>query len=148
MASPNAPNRSTTLERARRRFEHWRRARRSGARIPNALWALAVAVAREHGVNPTSECLHVDFNHLKKRLATGSSPPRESKDFAFGLKGPARPPRPSTATFVELTPSPSALSPCTIELENVQGAKMKIHLASPEAVDLVALSRSLWVGKR
>jgi hypothetical protein len=41
---------------------------------------------------------------------------------------------------------PSGLCSCTIELEK-QGAKMKIHLARPDMVDLVALSRSFWEWK-
>jgi hypothetical protein len=123
----------TTLEQARRRFESWRRRRASsrgvGSRIPEALWALAVAAAREHGLNPTAQFLHLDYNHLKKRLHAAS--------------GAARLKRPRAA-FVEL-PTPSHhLSPCTIELENAHGAKLKIHLANPASVDWVALTRSFW----
>lgn len=158
------------LERARRRFDRWRRTRRHGARIPNALWALAVAAAREHGINPTSEHLHLDFNHLKKRLEADSvttvaarnefpkraeAPfPRAThppKDSEFRFQGSARRRRRSLtkgATFVELAPAPAALPPCTIELENAQGAKMRIHLASPEGLDLAALIASLGKWKR
>jgi len=119
----------TTLEQTRQRFEQWRKARPSLSPIPKALWALAVKMAEEHGVSRTAQTLRLDYYTLKERLQA-----------AGGL---ARLPR-STSAFVELLPQPSGLSPCTIELENGQGAKMRIHLARPEAVDLLALSRSLW----
>jgi hypothetical protein len=119
----------TTLEQARQRFEHWRKVRPSISPIPKALWAVAVKVAQEHGVSRTAQTLRLDYDTLKKRLQAAD--------------GSARLPQP-TSTFVELLPQPSGLSLCTIELENGQGAKMKIHLARPEAVDLLALSRSLW----
>jgi hypothetical protein len=119
----------TTLEQARHEFEHWRKVRPSLSPIPKALWALAVKIAQEHGVSRTAETLRLNYYTLKERLhAAGDS---------------AHLPR-ATSTFIELVPPPSGLCPCTIELENGQGAKMKIHLARPEAVDLVALSRSLW----
>jgi hypothetical protein len=67
----------------------------------------------------------------------------------MGARGRRRLPPPSgAATFVELVPPPAALSPCTIELENARGEKMKIHLPHLEAADLAALSRSLWSRKR
>jgi len=122
-----------TMEQARRRFECWRKTRPPTSRIPDALWTLAVEIAREHGVNPTARTLRLNHTALKKR---------------FQAAGGRACPQPPSATFVELVPPPTALSPCTIELENAQGAKMKIHLASPETLDLVALSRSLWSRKR
>lgn len=119
----------TTLELARQRFEGWRKVRPSLSPIPKALWALAVKMAQEHGVSRTSQTLRLDYYTLKERVQAAD--------------GSARLPQPTSA-FVELLSQPSGLSPCTIELENGQGAKMKIHLARPEAVDLLALSRSLW----
>ena len=64
--------------------------------IPQDLWALAVEVAREHGVNATAHVLHLNHTALKKRVqAAGASVRR-------------RPPR---ATFVELPAPSSSLSP-------------------------------------
>lgn len=115
----------TTLEQARRQFERWRKVRPSLSPIPKPLWALAVKIAQEHGVSRTAQTLRLNYHALKERLPAARLPQ-------------------ATSAFVELVPQPSGLSPCTIELENGQGAKMKIHLARPEAVDLLALSRSLW----
>jgi hypothetical protein len=49
------------------------------------------------------------------------------------------------ATFLELAPPASAgACDCTLELENASGVKMRVHLKSTQAPDLVALSRSFW----
>ena len=117
----------TTLEQARQRFEHWRKIRPSLSPIPKALWTLAVKIAQEQGVSRTAQALRLNYATLKEYLKAAG--------------GSARLPQ-QTSTFVELVP-PSGLCSCTIELEK-QGAKMKIHLARPEVVDLVALSRRLW----
>src|SRR4029077_10101103 len=53
-----------------RRLERWRRQRSGRARIPEALWATAGELAREHGVNPVSRVLRLEFNHLKRIAET------------------------------------------------------------------------------
>jgi hypothetical protein len=127
--------RRPTMERVRRRFEHWRSSRPSFSPIPEGLWALAVEVAREHGVNAAAQVLHLNHTALKKRV--------QAVKPNSGLEGPVRRRR-SRASFVELPTPPQPLSPCTIELENAQGAKLKIHLANPASLDWVALTRSFW----
>ncbi len=122
-----------TMEQARQRFERWRKARPPFSPIPQALWALAVKVASEHGVSQTAQALRLSYNALKKHL---------------GSAGSSAPPPQPTATFVELVPPPTGFALCTLELENARGDKMKVHLARPEAVDWVALSRSLWSAER
>jgi hypothetical protein len=125
-----------SIAHTRRRFESWRKTRPPTSRIPDALWAMAVKAASEHGINQTARALRLNHTALKKRLPSAG--------------GRRQRPQPASgaATFVEFVPPPMALSPCTIELENTQGAKMRIHLARPEALDLVALSRSLWSVER
>jgi hypothetical protein len=118
----------TTLEQARQQFEHWREVRPSLSPIPKKLWALAVKIAQEHGVSRTAETLRLNYYTLKERLQTAGGSTHRPQ---------------STSTFVELVPQPSGAL-CTIELEVGQGAKMKIQLARPEAVDLVALIRNFW----
>jgi hypothetical protein len=127
MTTQNIPAVATTLEQARQQFEQWRETRPRFSPIPETLWTLAVAMAREHGVNQAAQLLRLNYTALKRRVN--------------GARGPARPQQPS-ATWVERVPP--ALSPCTIELENAQGLKMKIQVTSPQAVDWVALARSFW----
>ena len=49
------------------------------------------------------------------------------------------------APFIELVaPTPAGLCHCTLELENTDGAKMRIQLRSTAMPDLAAISRSFW----
>jgi hypothetical protein len=49
------------------------------------------------------------------------------------------------ATFVELLPPGAAsLSVCTIEMENIQGGKMKIQLQSLDTSGLSVLANGFW----
>jgi len=130
MRTRNSPL-STKLQRTRRRFTHWRRARKRGSPIPDALWASAVELARDYGLYRTTQALRLDYNVLKKRLESASrhSSPGESS-------GP---------TFFELVPPGQALFPeCVIELENPHGTKMRIHLKGANIPDLAALSSAFW----
>ena len=122
-----------TINRARRRFERWRKTRPPFSPIPEALWALAAKVASQHGVSKTAQALRLSYNALKKHLDSADA----------SVHGPQLP-----ARFVEIVPPPIGFAACIIEMENAQGAKMKIHLARPEAVDWVALSRGLWGRER
>jgi hypothetical protein len=58
------------LEEAERRFERWRKARSPHSRspIPKALWALAVEVAQEYGLNPTTRTLRLNHTALKEHV--------------------------------------------------------------------------------
>ena len=51
---------SEELAQARRRFKRWREVRTGRARIPEALWAIAVGLAREHGLNQTAGALRLN----------------------------------------------------------------------------------------
>jgi hypothetical protein len=118
------------LERVQSRFDLWRKTRKRCSPIPETLWTSAVELVREHGLHRTARALRLNYYSLKKRLLTVEGPP-------CGL--------PNQATFVELlSPGGSGLSVCTIEMENVRGGKMKIHLQGLESPDLVVLSNSFW----
>jgi hypothetical protein len=121
------------LERVRQRFDRWRRSHRSRARISDSLWAAAVRAAGTCGVHRTAKALGVDYYSLKKRV-------QQEAATAVGVSqgGDAVP-------FIELTPAASASScQCDVELESVDGAKMRVHLRSLQMPDLAALSRSFW----
>jgi len=121
------------LEALRRRFKQWRRSRKIGSRIPEALWAAAVKLAEAHGIHVTAKALGVDYYSLKKRLEEKPASPSR-------MSAPVR-----GATFVELPAAARIGIPeCILELEDVDGAKMRIQLNGIAAPDLAALSRSLW----
>jgi hypothetical protein len=125
------PRRKTptiSLEEAKARFEEWRQNRQGKAGIPDALWAIAVEVARKEGVSRTSTELRVEWNHLKRRMAEASGTWR----------------RTAPPAFVELVAAPTqSLPECTIELEGRRG-KLRICVNGAPASYLAALSRELW----
>ena len=50
------------------RFNVWRASRNAGGRIPAELWAVAVDMAKVHGLNRMSKELRLDCSGLKRRL--------------------------------------------------------------------------------
>ena len=117
-----------TLEEAKARFEEWRNSRSGKSRIPAELWSSAVEVARKEGVSRTSTELRVEWNELKRRVATAGAQRR----------------RPASPAFVELLAPPAESIPeCMIELEGRRG-KLRIHVKGAPASYLATLSRELW----
>jgi len=105
-------------------FENWRRDRKRGERIPGNLWAAAVELAKQHGVWPTARALHLDHSRLKRCVRNGEDDEKSSG-------------------FVELIPEGSVLCACIVEMEDGQGARMRVEMKGA-AVDVTALSRTFW----
>lgn len=125
---PRSKKQTVSLEEVKGRFEEWRSNRKGKAPIPDELWAAAAEVAQREGVSRTSTELHVEWNHLKRRMAAPS-----------GTSSKPTPPR-----FVELVaPRGKALPECVIELE-CRHAKLRIQLTDASASYLATLSRELW----
>ena len=120
---------SGELQSAHRQFEQWRRTRRTGDRIPDRLWASAVAVARRHGAYRTARLLHLEGRKLKQ-LVSGAHPAPSAS---------------MAPTFVELpVPAVAGSGECTIEIEGPHGGRLRVQLRGTAVPDLVALSRVLW----
>jgi len=114
------------LARARSRFQAWRE-RRTGRRIPQHLWDLAVRLVNRHGVSRTAAAFGLDYYSLKKRFESAVREPASSR--------PA---------FVEL-PAPVVLNrQCQFELDNGTGATLRVHLVGYDAADVATLARSFW----
>jgi hypothetical protein len=117
------------MRRVCRRFERWRKGHKARLPIPEALWAEAAKVAREHGVFRVSKALHLEYGKLK-RMAAASPAPLQ--------------PAVTPATFLELMPPQAiGLAGCLIELEGPRG-KMRVEWKGATAADLAELSRVLW----
>ncbi len=113
----------TRLEAGRRRFERWRRTRKGHSRIPEPLWTSAAKLAGAYGLCRTARTLGLDYNALKRRVASAG------RHNSPGGKATAQ--KTGTA-FVELvTPQPACLPECIVELEHPDGAKMRIHWRGP-----------------
>jgi hypothetical protein len=59
------------LARGQARFRAWRKL---GDRIPLRLWALAVRMARLHGLNRTAVAFGLDRQYLQRRIVTMDAP--------------------------------------------------------------------------
>ena len=114
MKNPRKTPLPAKLARGRRRFERWRHDHKPPTRLPESLWSLAVGLAQEYGLSRTSRILRLDYNGLKKRL----------EFLAPDETSPATAPPP----FLELLPpgTPSTVE-CTLEREDAQGIKIRIH---------------------
>ena len=115
-----------------RHIEEWRSSRRRRMPMPEPLWTRAANLARQYSVAQVSRFLRLDYYSLKERLKqqASSSTAQETNDIA---------------TFLELpAPARPGVSECLLELEDADGAKMRIQLKGVETPDLVALSRSFW----
>jgi hypothetical protein len=115
------------LVRGRSRFQAWRRKRKAGSRVPQALWTIAVRLAKTHGVSRTATVLGLDYYGLRKRTEAVAGEPQANG-----------------AAFVEW-PSPVMVGKhCRLELDNGAGATMRVELVGYDAADVEALSRSFW----
>ena len=122
------------LERARQRFERWRRTRKGHARIPESLWSVAVKAARRFGLHRTSRALRLEYRVLKRRVEVDAADPASSQKEA-------------APSFVELLAVGKGSRPeCVVELEDPSGARMRIELNGIAPSDLAALTRSLRAG--
>ena len=118
------------LARGRDRFQAWREQRTGRGRVPHALWALAVRLAKGHGVSRTAAVLGLDYDRLKERAE------------AVTGEAPSQPP-----AFVEL-PAPVLVGKQGLfELDNGAGATLRVRLVGYDAADLEALARSFWGGR-
>jgi hypothetical protein len=134
MSRKSRQARAPRIEQLRQRIEQWRRTRPHLGRMPEPLWAAAVAAAREHGLYAASQGLRVSYDSLKTRMGTRRGRPAAAKP-------------PAATTFVEIgTPLPfvSGTSGASVELTTGDGAKLAIRLAAGDKLDVVDLAREFW----
>jgi len=142
MKNPLKSQLPAKLARGRERFEKWRSKHKKRIRLPEHLWSLAAELAREYGLNKTVQALGLDYNCLKKRIASPVSNIC-SQSISTTL------PMDKRAQFLELLPSETnATLECTIECEDARGIRIRIHIKGRELPDLAALSSSLWSRNR
>jgi len=122
------PAASSSLAETAAALTQWRSTKPLGARIPEALWSRAVALASTHGVAKVARVLRLDYVRLKRRL------------LAQAQTAVAPPPG-----FVELTLGlPPAGSGCTLALSDTRGRALRIEWTRPVASEVAAVARSLW----
>ena len=135
MKNPSKSKLPAKLARGRERFERWRSKQKTRTRLPEPLWSAAVKLAQEYGVNRTARTLRLDYNGLKKRMASAVSDAR--------VEAVVKP------AFLQLLPSElTSVAECAIECQNSNGTTIRIHIKGPQLPDLTALTASLQEGER
>ena len=120
-----------TLTAVRRRLEAWRGARTHPSPIPEPLWAAAVALAQQHGLQATAQALRLNLTRLRERFEAADRTRRAAP-------GPA---------FVELAaPRAATRGACVIELTGSRGGTLRVELPHITMADVAALCRAVWSG--
>ncbi|HVT58928.1 MAG TPA: hypothetical protein VHR45_11050 [Thermoanaerobaculia bacterium] len=127
------------LRRAQLRLERWReRHGGRGVRIPERLWALAVAAARAEGIAATAAALRLDRQGLLRRVELEP----ESKHRGESAE---------VATFVELRMSElqgQGEVRAVVELSGRDGELMRLVVSDVRGLDVVSLARTFWSRQR
>jgi hypothetical protein len=118
------------VQQLRRGFDEFRSTQASRSRLPETLWAAAAELAKRYGVNPTARALRLDYTGLRKRVENWGQPKPK--------KGAV--PQPA---FLELLPPVSgAVTNCSVEVESVQGGKLRLELKAVATTELANLIRA------
>jgi len=134
----NASSPGESLEQLGLRLKCWREARVRGQRIPAQMWTAAVQMARQLGVHRVAKVLHLDYERLKRRVQGAGGVAHAGKIDT----------RKVDTRFVEMLVSPPTAAPgrceCALELENAQGAKMRVELSGKGLGALGAVCSAFW----
>ncbi|MFC2171897.1 hypothetical protein ACFLU6_04620 [Acidobacteriota bacterium] len=119
-----------TLKSVEEQFRQWRETRTRRRPIPEELWKAAVPLIGEYSVNQVSRALRLNYTALKKRATEGA----ENKEGSVSVKN---------SRFVELDVNVVMNNGMnwTVEMENTEGAKMKITYQGSKGDDLLHIAR-------
>jgi hypothetical protein len=130
MEPKNYPTPCPSLSEVKEQFKIWRRTRKSPRPIPEKLWTAAVSLTANHSISQISKELVVDYSALKKRVAI------KKKDSAASMNPPG---------FIEVNlEPPAAISECIVEMQDILGAKMRMHFRGKTDFDLLELAKAFW----
>ena len=130
MEPKNYPTPCPTISEVKEQFKIWRRTRKSPRPIPEKLWAAAVSLTANHCLSQISKELVVDYTALKKRV------PIKNKDSAVKM---------NSSGFIEVNlEPPAAVSECIVEMQDIGGAKMRMHFRGKTDFDLLELAKAFW----
>lgn len=125
------------LAQVRAEFTTWRTLRVRGTRIPEALWASAIELARTLGTNRVAYALRLDPITLRARADRGA---READAPTFVEVAPGAlcsATRPDTAEGCDASPA------CVVEVADAGGRRLRVELHNG-ARDLLMVARELW----
>ncbi len=130
MEPKHYPTPCPTINQVKEQFKIWRRTRKSPRPIPEKLWAAAVSLTANHSISKISKELVVDYSALKKRVFI------KKKDSTASMN-------PTGFIEVNLEP-PAAVSECIVEMQDILGAKMRMHFRGKTDFDLLELAKAFW----
>ena len=130
MPRKSQPIPAQSLSEVKEQFKTWRKTRISPRPIPKKLWAAAVDLTARHSISQIAKELVVDYSTLKKRAAV------KKKDTAAKM---------SPADFIEVNLEPPiTVSECIVEMQDISGAKMRMHFRGKTDFDLLELAKAFW----
>ena len=133
MEPKNYPTPCPTISEVKEQFKIWRRTRKSPRPIPEKLWEAVVSLTANHSISQISKELVVDYSALKNRMLI------KKKDSAASMSPPG---------FIELNlEPPAAASECVVEMQDILGAKMRMHFRGKTDFDLLELAKAFWSKK-
>ena len=133
MKPKNYPPPRPTISEVKEQFKIWRRTRKSPRPIPEKLWAAAVSLTAKHSISQIAKELVLDYSALKKRAAV------KKKTGSASM---------SPADFIEVNlQPPAAVAECIVEMQDIAGAKMRMHFRGRPNFDLLELAKAFWSKK-
>jgi hypothetical protein len=133
MPRKSQPIPAQSLSEVKEQFKTWRKTRISPRPIPKKLWEAAVDLTARHSISQIAKELVVDYSTLKKRAAV------KKKDTAAKM---------SPADFIEVNLEPPiTVSECIVEMQDISGAKMRMHFRGKTDFDLLELAKAFWSKK-
>jgi len=112
-----------SLEEVQKQFDTWRNNKERRRPIPEALWSAAIDLFGAYTIGQISRGLRLNYQELKRRVQARQSD-----------RG---------ADFVEVKiEEPICGVECTVEMEDKQGAKMRMHIWG--GANLEGLARAFW----
>jgi len=134
MDQKNITGVSSDLNKVKSAFEAWRKTKTKGSSIPQDLWKQAIALYPKFSIGKISTTLSLSYTDLKKRVEN-----KIGKHSSF-LNDPV-------AAFMEFDFSSacSSVSECVVEMEDGNGAKMRMCFKGKTDFDLLELGKSFWM---
>ena len=114
-----------SIEEVRDQFTHWREGRKKRTPIPKHLWQASVELSQKHSIYTISKALGLSYSDLKKRVQ------HKTDDGFIGIK--------QEPSFIELDLSQRH---CIVEMENTDGARMRISVDGAGSIDLLGLAKA------
>lgn len=125
---------SSDLNKVKSAFEAWRKTKTKGSRIPQDLWKQAIALYPKFSIGKISTTLSLSYTDLKKRVE------KTIGKHSSSLNDPV----PAFMAF-DFSSACSSVSECVVEMEDGNGAKMRMCFKGKTDFDLLELGKSFWM---